>query len=170
MNLNDAQKAQIQKWIDEGCKLAEIQTKLSAEFGIQLTYMEARLLMDDLKVHPQDPEPQPDPAESPAGQPNAAEGGLAPSPNAPFPEPSAAPANDHFPPPGDVSVKVDQVTRAGALVSGRVTFSDGKNAEWYLDQYGRLGLAPQEQGYKPSQADLMLFQGELQSELAKMGY
>ena len=65
---------------------------------------------------------------------------------------------------------VDQLTRPGALVSGKVTFTDGKSAEWYLDQMGRLGLVPKGQGYKPSQDDLMDFQAELQSELARLGF
>jgi hypothetical protein len=68
-----------------------------------------------------------------------------------------------------VSVTVDQVTRPGALVSGKVNFSDGKSADWYLDQMGRLGLAPKEAGYKPSEDDLMDFQTELQTELARLG-
>jgi hypothetical protein len=69
-----------------------------------------------------------------------------------------------------VKVSVDQITRAGAVVSGKVTFSDGKSADWYLDQAGRLGLAPQQAGYKPSQPDLLDFQEELQGQLAKLGF
>lgn len=72
--------------------------------------------------------------------------------------------------PGGVSVTVDQVARPGALASGQVTFSDGQLAEWHLDQYGRLGLASQQKGYRPSQEDLMAFQAELQSALAKLGF
>ena len=71
---------------------------------------------------------------------------------------------------GKVNVTVDQVTRPGALVSGKVTFSDGNSAAWSLDQYGRLGLAPKQQGYKPSAADLQAFQAKLQTELANMGF
>jgi len=56
------------------------------------------------------------------------------------------------------------------LVSGKVTFSDGQNAEWSLDQTGRLALAAAQQGYRPSQADVQAFQRALQSELAKMGF
>ena len=67
-------------------------------------------------------------------------------------------------------MSVDRVTRPGAVVSGNVTFSDGKSAQWYLDQLGRLGMVPKEQGYRPSQNDLMGFQAQLQKELAKLGY
>ena len=65
---------------------------------------------------------------------------------------------------------VDQITRAGAMVSGHVTFTDGKKADWYIDQTGRFGLVPPEPGYRPSPADLAEFQGKLDRELAKFGY
>jgi hypothetical protein len=55
------------------------------------------------------------------------------------------------------------------LVSGKVTFTDGQSAEWYLDQTGRLGLAPMAPGYRPPQADIAEFQRQLQEELARMG-
>ena len=71
---------------------------------------------------------------------------------------------------GKVSLTVDSVTRPGAMVSGNVKFSDGKSASWFLDQYGRLGLAAKEQGYRPPEADLREFQTALQSELAKLGF
>jgi hypothetical protein len=69
-----------------------------------------------------------------------------------------------------VQVAVDAITRAGAVVSGSVTFSDGKQGAWYLDQAGRLGLAPMEKGYRPPAADLPEFQATLERELAKLGY
>ena len=65
---------------------------------------------------------------------------------------------------------VDQITKPGAIVSGKVTFSDGQIADWYLDQTGRLGVAPKQQGYKPTQADVQQFQLALQQEVAKLGY
>jgi hypothetical protein len=71
--------------------------------------------------------------------------------------------------PGKVSVTVDQLTRPGAMVSGKVKFSDGKTAEWILDQAGRLGLVPSDKGYKPPAADVQEFQIALQQELQKLG-
>ena len=65
---------------------------------------------------------------------------------------------------------VDQITRPGSIVSGKVTFSDGQLAEWYLDQMGRLGVVPKQQGYKPTAADVQAFQLALQQEMAKLGY
>jgi hypothetical protein len=160
-NLDDAQKQKVAQWIEEGLSLSNIQDRLSKEFGLRMTYMEVRFLIDDLGVKLKDiprertPEIQP-------GQPKA---GGAPPPLA-----GAQPPEPAEPVVGGVSVTVDQVTRPGALASGKVKFSDGKSAEWYLDQMGRLGLVPKEQGYKPSQEDLMDFQAELQNELARLGY
>lgn len=159
MNLNEAQKKTVSEWIAAGAKLAEVQTRLGAEFGIRLTYMEVRFLVDDLKLRLQDPEP-PKPATPPPTAPPA-------SPAAPgAPEATDAPA----PLGGQVSVTVDKIARPGALVSGGVTFSDGMSADWYLDQTGRLGLIAKQQGYKPSPADVQQFQMALEREMAKMGF
>ena len=52
---------------------------------------------------------------------------------------------------------------------GKVTFSDGKTVAWYIDQLGRLGLNPDEEGYSPAQEDLAVFQNELRNVLSKQG-
>jgi hypothetical protein len=157
MKLDEAQKKKVIQWIEEGLKLSDIQSKLVSELDAKLTYMEVRFLIDDLGVKPKDKEPPAAPAEiKPAAQ--VAQPAKAPG--------QAAPSREG----GGVSVAVDQVTRPGALVSGKVTFSDGKTADWYLDQMGRLGVAPQEQGYKPSPEDLTEFQTELQNELSRLGF
>jgi hypothetical protein len=163
MKLDDAQREKVTQWIEEGLKLSEIQDKLSKEFGLRMTYMEARFLMDDLGVKLKDK-----PKEAPAP-----EIGKAAKPGQPPPgaKPVAGkPLQEEPPAAGGVLVTVDQITRPGALASGKVNFTDGKSAEWYLDQMGRLGLVPKEQGYKPSEEDLMDFQTELQNELAKLGF
>jgi hypothetical protein len=166
MNLDDSQKQKVREWIEAGLKLSEIQDKIGKEFGLSMTYMQVRFLIDDLGVKLKD---QPKETAPPA---------TLPPPSAPSAK-SAPPGKPAAAPPapqqestlgGGVSVTVDQITRPGALVSGKVTFSDGKSADWYLDQMGRLGLVPKEQGYKPSQEDLMDFQAELQNELARQGF
>lgn len=183
MNLDEGQRQKVARWIEEGLKLSEIQNKLSSEFGVRMTYMEVRFLMDDLKLKPKDKEPPPTPV-LPKAQTAGEAAGSRSSPlqhsRTESPGPGKRPEADDeeeadFPDeplPGGakISVTVDQVTRPGALVSGKVTFSDGQGAEWYLDQYGRLGVVAKQQGYKPSQADLMTFQAELQKELGKLGY
>ncbi|HEU0039066.1 MAG TPA: hypothetical protein VFR76_07315 [Verrucomicrobiae bacterium] len=122
--------------------------------------MEVRLLVDDLKLTPKDPEP-PKPA-----APIAAPDTIAKAPAAPE---EAAPAAPRGAASG-VSLTVAKLARPGALVSGNVTFSDGITAEWYLDQTGRLGVVPKQQGYKPSAADVQQFQMALEGELAKLGF
>ena len=154
MKLDEAQRLTVAKWIADGAKLSEIQSRLAAEFGVKLTYMEARFLVDDLKLTPKDPEP-PKVVEPPAAAP-AAE---------PKPVPTRRP-----PAGGKVAVSVDQITKPGAIVSGKVTFSDGQLADWYLDQTGRLGVLPKVPGYKPTAADVQDFQLALQQEVAKLGY
>ena len=57
MNLDEAQRHKIAEWIAHGLKLSEIQDRLASEFGLRLTYMEVRLLVDDLKLIPKDAEP-----------------------------------------------------------------------------------------------------------------
>jgi hypothetical protein len=150
MNLDETQRQKVAGWINEGLKLAEIQKRLETEFGLRVTYLDVRLLVDDLKLKPKDP-PAP------------------PKPPTPLPEDPVDLSPSPLPKPGKVSVTVDQLARPGALVSGKVKFSDGKTAEWFLDQTGRLGLVPAEKGYKPSPADLQEFQQNLQNELARLG-
>ena len=162
MNLTEEQRQQVAKWIEQGAKLGEIQNRLASELGIKLTYMEARFLVDDLKLVPKDPE-RPKVVEPPAAKP----------PLTTQPVPGAEAVPDVLPPlagGGKVLVTVDQITRPGAIVSGKVTFSDGQVADWYLDQTGRLGVVPKQQGYKPAAADVQDFQLALQQEMAKLGY
>ena len=74
------------------------------------------------------------------------------------------------PAPGGVNVTVDHLAKPGAIVSGKVTFSDGQSADWYLDQDGRVRLAPKVAGYKLTAADAQQFQLSLQTELARLGF
>jgi hypothetical protein len=167
MNLDDAQKKKVAGWIDEGMKLSDLQKRINTELGLTMTYMEVRLLVDDLKLIPKDPAvaavkpdvlpPAPPPGASPA--PGTAKPALSPV------DPRAGGVIG-----GKVTVGVDTVARPGSMVSGSVTFSDGQRASWYMDQFGRLGVAPEQQGYKPSAADVQTFQVELEKELAKFGY
>ena len=146
MSLTEDQRAAISKWIEEGASLPGIQKRLKEEFQISLTYLETRLLADDLKLRLKEPERPIEPL--------------------PLPTPDKAASA----PGGKVSVTIDQITRPGAMVSGRTTFSDGQSAEWYLDQTGRLGLNPSTPGYRPSQQDVMDFQIELEKLARSQGF
>ncbi len=162
MNLDDSQRKTVAEWIAQGLKLSEIQNRLVSDLGVTMTYMDVRLLVDDLKLTPKDVEP----AKAPEA---TLQSSVASTPAAPGNQPSAGtPAA--APKPGGVSVSMDQVARPGAVVSGKVTFSDGNHADWYFDQTGRLGLVPQQPGYRPPPADLQQFQTALDSELSKIGF
>jgi len=152
MQLTEEQKQRVRAWIEEGLQPFEIQKRLEEEFDLHLTYMEVKLLLSELDLTPKDRvekekpkvEPQPEP-----GSPTEAKEGEG---------------------AGTVTVTIDEVTRPGAIVSGRVRFRDGKEAAWYLDQYGRLGLIPPEPGYRPSADEVAEFQRALEQELARRGY
>ena len=161
MQLTDEQKQKVTAWIGDGMKLSDIQNRLAEEFDVRLTYMDVRLLVDDLKVMPKDPPEPPKPEvvpEEPAAPAPAEASPLAPS------DETAAPAG------AKVSLSVDTLARPGTIVSGKVTFSDGKSAAWYLDQMGRLGVSPEEQGYRPPAGDVEDFQTQLDRELQKLGF
>ncbi|MGB0583366.1 MAG: hypothetical protein ACPGVU_27100 [Limisphaerales bacterium] len=163
MNLTDEQTQTVRQWLEEGLSVADVQTKLSEELKISMTYMEVRFLLDDLKLAPQDEEEE----ESALEENQAETEDTAPS--------AAAPAGDkpaeeaELVSDGNVAVTVDDIVRPGCLASGKATFTDGKQATWYFDQFGRLGLIPEEEGYQPPEADVAEFQKKLQSELARLG-
>jgi hypothetical protein len=148
VNLTEEQRKQVAQWLNQGAKLSEVQDRLAKEFGLRLTYMEVRLLVADLKLQVKDPEPESSEAVQAAGR--------------QADKPAAASSR--------VRVTVDELTKPGAVVSGKVTFSDGQKADWYLDQTGRLGLATEKPGYRPSAADVEEFQQQLERELAKYGF
>ncbi len=164
--LSPEQQSQARQWIADGMKLSDFQRRIEADFGIRLTYMEVRFLVDDLKVVPKDPEPPKAPEPPPAATKPATPVAAAAT------DAGAVDPDEVMPAPGTarVQVTVDVVTRPGAMISGRVVFSDGKGAAWLLDQYGRPGLIADEKGYRPSAADLAEFQGALEQELVKHGF
>ncbi len=159
MNLTDEQKQIVTGWMEEGLKVADVQQKMDEEFSLSMTYMEVRFLLDDLRLNPKDPvEPEPEPEAAATPESQSAAGDAAGDPSQ---DPAAG--------SGKVTLSVDAITRPGSLASGKVTFSDGKNATWYFDQMGRLGVVADDKSYKPSPADVEDFQMQLQTELSKLG-
>jgi hypothetical protein len=134
--LSAEQIASLHAWAAEGASIADLQKRIKDEFGFSMTYMDARLLVLDLKVEIQEPvkEAAKKPAEEEAAKPV---------------------------PTGYVSVTLDHIALPGALISGRVTFSDGETAIWMLDQQGRPGLDPDTPGYRPTAEDITSFQKQL---------
>jgi len=161
MTLDDTQRKKVAEWIAAGLKLSEIQNRLAAELGVRMTYMDVRFLVDDLKLTPKDTEPPRPPAP------------VIPPPSTKREQPAGSPLDQKstgVPAATGVSVSVDHLAKPGAVVSGKVTFSDGQTADWYIDQSGRLGLVPQQAGYRPPAAEVQQFQARLESELSRMGF
>lgn len=154
--LSEDQLQKISQWVQEGASLSVIQGKLASEFGISMTFLDVRLLVDDLNLILQEKE---EPKKE-NDQNSSIEENTTPSLETGTPTKPAA----------GVKVEVDAINRPGTMVSGNVTFSDGQIADWYLDMEGRPGLAPRTPGYRPSQGDIMDFQVKLDAALRQAGY
>ncbi|MCH6258530.1 hypothetical protein MLD52_18360 [Puniceicoccaceae bacterium K14] len=147
MSLSNEQKQTISQRLADGASMADIQRLVNEDFGLKMTYMEVRFLIDDLEIEVPDNKPE---------EPETPEEDAAATP--------AASADATLVPEG-VSVEVDKIKRPGAAMSGSVTFSDGITAVWYIDEMGRLGLDPSQEGYQPSEEDIQDFQLKLREAL-----
>ncbi len=140
--LTPDQIAALKQRAAEGATMSDLQRHLKEEFGISITYMDTRFLILDLGIEL---------LEEKKEEPKKEEEKPAPVPT------------------GEVTVTMDTLTLPGALVSGKVTFSDGETAIWMLDQNGRPGLDPDTPGYRPTQDDIMEFQVQLRALIEKSG-
>jgi hypothetical protein len=170
-DLSDAQREAVRQWVGEGASLADVQRRLKEAFDLSLTYMEVRLLTLDVGAQVKDkPEPKKAPqpvAPEPATTEDVSDEAL------PGDEEDEGPSGTPLAPPAGeskVSVSLDRLIRPGSVVSGDVTFSDGKKARWMLDQMGRLGLDGVPADYRPAPEDVRDFQVQLQKLLASKGY
>lgn len=121
--------------------MSDLQRRLKEDFGHTLTYMDTRFLILDLGIELiEEPKVEKKEEEKPAPVPT-----------------------------GVVEVTMDSLTLPGALVSGKVSFSDGETAIWMLDQTGRPGLDPDTAGYKPTPEDIKEFQIQLRALIQKSG-
>ena len=65
MNLTQEQIQTIATWVAENASISDVQKKLAEVFGISMTYMDVRFLIDDIGAQLQDkPEPVKDVVES----------------------------------------------------------------------------------------------------------
>lgn len=166
MGLTNEQRLAVKQWITEGAGLSQVQTRIKAEFGVSLTFLETRMLVQEIGAQVKD-KPAP---KKPVAQP---------------PADDALPGDDEMDGMDDVaadagasagqiggkvSVTSDRVVRAGAVASGEVTFSDGTRAKWLLDQMGRLALDGVKPTYRPPAQDIQEFQVQLHSLLQSRGY
>lgn len=140
MNLSAEQIQSVKKWLSEGADVAQVQTRLQKEFGINMRYIDVRFLIDDIGAQINVPEPKTDALDEKAA--------------------SSSPQEL-----GQVNVAMDPAPAQGALASGTVIFSDGAKAQWLIDNTGHLGLLPEKEGYNPPESDLPVFQRKLQELL-----
>ena len=182
MNLSENQIESVKKWVSDGACIGEVQKRLASEWGVSMTYMEVRFLIDDIgaelvsKNEPQGSEP--DISESAAKMQNVAgdsdfdsDGGQAGEFSSPDGYDSADSVDAGGSMEGDsaeggsVSVSLSPIQRPDCIVSGDAVFSDGSKAEWKIDRLGQLSLIPEE-GKKPPQEDMYEFQRKLQEVLS----
>ena len=148
--------------IAKGTSLSELQRLVNEKFNLQLTYMDIRIMASELNGidwNAHDPKTQAKAkaaekaaAGAPEADDAAAEAG---SGDALEPDVEAEPGD------GKTVVEVSKLVRPGTALSGTVKFASGSSAEWYVDQFGRLGLENL-RGEKPTQADIEAFQKELE--------
>jgi hypothetical protein len=152
--LSAEQKEVIHGWVADGAQLAEVQKRLSEEFEISLNYMDTRFLALDLNLQFQSEEEE-------IKEPELEEELESAEDEITAPQPEAESAGGFQP----VRVTLDSIARPGAMVSGKVTFSDGESGMWMIDQMGRPSVDPDTAGYRPSEQDLVEFQQRLQDLL-----
>ncbi|MEM9080059.1 MAG: hypothetical protein AAGC74_05140 [Verrucomicrobiota bacterium] len=144
--LSEEQVAALRAWAAEGGQLADLQKKLKEEFGLNVTYMDMRFAVLDLGIEIQGEEEEEERSDDADAVLEEASG--------------SSEGGD-----GKVSVTVDQIAQAGAMVSGTIVFSDGEKGRWLIDAMGRPSLDPDTAGYRPTEEDLMAFQLELAKAL-----
>ncbi|GAA5124842.1 hypothetical protein JIN84_13230 [Luteolibacter yonseiensis] len=140
--LTQEQKEALKQWAAEGATMSDLQRRLKDDFDHTLTYMDTRFLILDLGIE------------------------LIEEPKVVKKEEEEKPAPV---PTGTVTTTMDTLTLPGALVSGKVTFSDGETGVWMLDQTGRPGLDPDTPGYRPTPEDIKEFQIQLRDLIQKSG-
>ena len=163
MKLTSEHKEAVATWVAAGATLNEIQDRLKNELGVTLTFMDTRFLLSDLGLTLKPEAGEEDDAEvlDVGGEETGVGGGM---------DDAGVLAGDEGDSDGlsgvaQVRVTVDVVTVPGTMVSGKVTFTDGVTAGWYLDQMGQLGLSGVDRTYQPTEADVAAFQRELQRAL-----
>jgi hypothetical protein len=139
--LSEDQKNAIREWAEDGAQMAEIQKRMNDEWQLRVTYMDTRFLILDLGITLKTEVKEEPKKEEPV------------------------PGEDAEAEMGAVRVSRDEIVIPGMLFSGKVIFSDGEKALWYVDETGRLGLDPDASGYRPNQDDIIAFQTQLKQML-----
>ena len=164
MKLTEDQIAIVKSWIESGEDLGTIQKNIHENFDLNLTFLETRFLLSDLKLEfaEEEEEEEEENEEIPAPVTDQEQDAVNDN--------SENPSEEQEGGSSSVSVSVDSIAQPQCIISGKVTFSDGKAASWHFDQMSQLGLKPDEEGYTPSQEDVAVFQVELRKVLATQGF
>lgn len=132
----------------DGVSLSDAQNEVNKALGVQLTFMDIRIIASTLDVDWKKGDPHPvKTAEEKAEEAEAAE---------------TAESQETA---GKTVVEISKLVRPGMALSGSVKFASGSSADWYLDRTGRLGLENLV-GEKPTQDDIQLFQMELERAIS----
>ena len=145
MELTQAEQEAIRQWVEQGKSLSDIQKGLETEFNRTLTYMEVRFLVDDLDLELKENKKKKADKEK------------------------KTEASDDLG-AGKPGITMDKVVRPGAAMSGDITFSSGKSAEWLIDAFGQPKLMPKDKKHKPSKKEIVEFQEQLSSMLQSQGF
>lgn len=140
--LSNEQIDTIKQWAEQGAQLADIQRRMRETMGIPVTYMDTRFVVLDLGINL---------IEEKTDEPETEIDAVAPLQT------------------GKTTVTMDKIALPGAVVSGKVIFSDGESGIWALDQTGRPSLDLNTPGYQPSQEDILEFQRQLRALIESTG-
>jgi hypothetical protein len=160
-DLSEEQKVAMTQWAEEGADLSDIQKRLKGELGLNVTYMDARLMVLDLGIEIKAEEEEETHSPSDVQEVNR-QGEEVLSGSS---EELRTPPRQDQSLASSVEITTDEIARPGAMVSGSVTFSDGAKAVWVIDEYGRPGLEPETPGYQPTEADIGEFERHLRALL-----
>lgn len=133
----------IAQHLAEDLTLNEIHKVLADKHAVKITFMELRLLSADIenmdwsKFDPKKEEEEEDAKEVAELIPQEA-----------------------------TQIEISKIQRPGAMVSGSVVFLSGVKGEWYLDEYGALGMNLADESQQPSEEDMLDFQTNLQQQLS----
>ena len=152
--------------LNSGMSLSDVQKLLSSEYKENLSYLELRLLASELAIDwekrdkPKKQEPQPAPAPAAPKEANLPPEATEDDEMA---DESADDAMEENPDGPRSIVTIDDTPLPQTAMSGSVAFPSGAKAKWFMDRYGRLGLADLEEGSgQPTDEDFQDFQVAMQ--------
>lgn len=190
---NQARNDLIVEKLHEGMSLSDLQKLLAQEYQIRMTYLELRLLADELAVNwkkldkPKTAENKPENGhvdtvaennqqyeyQKVAGEEDDDDDFADDDEDdneSLLPEDDFDDDIDDSDEDGDGATKVliDPQPRPGTMLSGKVKFASGLRAGWFMDRRGQLSLDLPEDAEQPSQEDILGFQQELQATMQKL--